>query len=161
MHISHGNKKTLMKVIACMLFMAGLLLSGYARAETSVADLDSAYEYYKNVATVSGNATPTSTPTHTSHPPAENNINDVTGLGGIANNLMGPVEVVAGFLTGASIAAGLACLFGAFVRYMQYRTNPLAHPIGTVITMLILGLLLLLLPLIYKLTESGIPVSIG
>jgi hypothetical protein len=60
-----------------------------------------------------------------------------------------------------SIVIGLTCLFAAFVRYMQHRVNPLAHPIGTVVTLLILGLLLLVLPLVYKLTESGVPGSIS
>ena len=87
--------------------------------------------------------------------PGAHNVAD--GIGGIAYNLIGPVEVVASFLSGMAIIIGLTCLFGAFVRYMQYRVNPLAHPISTVVTLLILGVLLLLLPLIYKLTESGIP----
>ncbi len=86
---------------------------------------------------------------------------DQEGFGQIAENLIIPVTVVSGFLAGAAIAVGLACIFGAFIRYMQYRVNPLAQPIGTVITLFILGILLLCLPLIYKLTESGIPFSLG
>ncbi|HSW69456.1 MAG TPA: hypothetical protein VLI69_04795 [Gammaproteobacteria bacterium] len=79
------------------------------------------------------------------------------GFGGMANNLMEPVKVLASFLTGMALVIGLSCLFGAFVRYMQHRVNPLAHPISSVVVLFVLGVLLLLLPLIYKLTDSGVP----
>ncbi|MEO8400751.1 MAG: hypothetical protein ABI597_03005 [Gammaproteobacteria bacterium] len=83
------------------------------------------------------------------------------GLGQVANNLMEPVTILSGFLSGAAIILGLSLLFASFARYMQYRVNPLAHPIGSVITLFLIGILLLALPLIYKLTESGIPFSLG
>ena len=81
------------------------------------------------------------------------------GFGGVADNLMVPVEVLSSIMSGASIVIGLTCLFGALIRYMQYRVNPLANPISTVITLLVLGIVLLCLPLIYKFTDSGIPSS--
>lgn len=86
---------------------------------------------------------------------------DNVGLGQVANNLMEPVTIVSGFLSGAAVILGLSLLFASFARYMQHRVNPLAHPIGTVITLFIMGVILLVLPLVYKLTESGIPFSLG
>lgn len=82
------------------------------------------------------------------------------GLGDIANNIMEPVVVVSGFLASASLILGIACLFSSLIRYMQHRVNPLAHPISTVITLFILGLALLVLPLVNKLTSSGISFSL-
>lgn len=82
------------------------------------------------------------------------------GIGQVASNLLVPVTVASSFLSGASIVIGVISLFSAFLRYMQHRINPLAQPISTVILLLLLGVILLLLPLVYKLTESGIPFSL-
>lgn len=160
----YGCKKILLRISALMLLMMGLFFSGFVKAqEMSVADVDSAYEYYNNVASGSSKNQQTTTTTRTTVSSGTQNTttNNSTGLGSVAANLMEPVEIVAGFLSGASIIVGMTCLFAGFVRYMQHRVNPLAHPISTVITLVILGILLLLLPLIYKFTESGIPFSLG
>lgn len=157
---TQSYKRILLNTSYFILLVFSLFFSAavYAEANITVADLNSAYNYYSNT---SGNSSanernmpaPTRTYTRTS--------NTGEGLGDLAGNLMEPVSIVSGFLSGMSIIIGLTCLFGSFVRYMQYRVNPLANPIGTVITLLVLGLLLLLLPLIYKLTESGVPFSLG
>ena len=86
--------------------------------------------------------------------------NSPEGIGKIADNLMGPVHIVAGFITSTAIVIGMTCLFAGFIRYMQHRVNPLAHPISTVVTLVILGTVLLCLPLVYKLTESGVAFSL-
>ena len=85
----------------------------------------------------------------------------VAGLGQVASNLLVPVEVASDLLSGTAIIIGLTCLFGALVRYMQHRVNPLAHPISTVLILFILGIILLCLPLIYKITESGVPSAVS
>ncbi len=79
--------------------------------------------------------------------------------GDVANHLMEPVSILSNFIGSMSIIIGLTCLFGAFLRYMQFRVNPLASPISTVLLLLILGIVLLLLPMVYKLTSSGIPIT--
>ena len=79
------------------------------------------------------------------------------GIGGVATNMLEPVYVVSGFISTASIIIGGTCLFGAFLKYMQYRVNPLAAPMSTVLVLLIIGIILVCLPLVYKLTESGVP----
>lgn len=80
-----------------------------------------------------------------------------TNLGDVAENLMQPVTMLAEFIYAACIIVGACALMGSFLRYMQYRVNPHATPISTVILLLIIGIVLICLPLVYKLTESGIP----
>lgn len=70
------------------------------------------------------------------------------GVGEFANEMVAPVGLIASFITAASIMIGVGCIFGAFLRYSQFRINPLAAPIGSVILLLVLGLVLLALPML-------------
>jgi hypothetical protein len=83
-----------------------------------------------------------------------------SGVGGIANNLLQPVSLMTDFVTSGALAAGVGFLFGAFIKYMQHRKNPMASTIGNVILLLIIGILLLCLPLAYKLAYDQPPTSI-
>lgn len=85
---------------------------------------------------------------------------EVTGYGAVANNLMVPVTIVSNALSSIAIIVGITSLFAALLKYLQHRENPLAHPISVVITLLLIGIALVLLPLVYKLTVSGIPFSL-
>lgn len=76
------------------------------------------------------------------------------GLGGIAGSLLSPVTLLGNILMTASTIIGLVALFSAFTRYLQYRINPLANPIGKVIVLAVMGIILLSFPLIYKLQEN-------
>lgn len=82
------------------------------------------------------------------------------GVGEVADNLLGPVYIVSGFIGSASIVIGICALFGSFLRFMQYRINPSASPLSSVIVLFLIGTVLVCLPLIYKLTESGIPYAL-
>jgi hypothetical protein len=84
----------------------------------------------------------------------------VVGAGKIAENLMVPVSILANFIGTMSIIIGITALFASFLKYMQYRVNPLASPIGTVFMLLIMGIVLLCLPLAYKLTTGGVPITL-
>ena len=79
------------------------------------------------------------------------------GIGDVAQNLIEPVSVLSDFVATSSVVIGASFVMASFLRYLQYRINPLAMPISTVIMLLIMGILLILLPLAYKLTEGGIP----
>ena len=81
------------------------------------------------------------------------------GFGQVADNVLEPIIIGVSFLSGISFVLGLTCLFSAFLRYMQHRVNPLAFPLSTIIVLTILGVFLVLLPWVYKLTDSGIPFS--
>jgi hypothetical protein len=85
----------------------------------------------------------------------------VVGFGQVANNILEPVTIASSFISGISIIIGMTSLLSAFLRYMQHRVNPLAQPISTVILLVVLGVILIALPLIYKLTESGIQPSLN
>jgi hypothetical protein len=71
---------------------------------------------------------------------------DDKGVGVFANSMVEPVGMVASFITTASIMIGIGCLFGAFLRYTQFRVNPLASPISSVIILIAMGLVLLAIP---------------
>lgn len=87
-------------------------------------------------------------------------IAEQAGLGVVADNLMTPVSIVSNFMYSASLVIGITALFASFLKYMQHRVNPLAHPMGTVVLLLLLGVVLICLPLISHLTESGIPIGL-
>jgi hypothetical protein len=78
-------------------------------------------------------------------------------IGQFAGELIGPVTILSNFISNGSIIIGVMSLFAALMRYMQYRVNPLASPISTVIVLVILGILLICLPFTYLLTGAGIP----
>ncbi len=84
-------------------------------------------------------------------------IASASSLGEIAENLMEPVTIVSDFIGTASIIVGICSLFGAFLRYMQHRVNPMVAPISTIFLLIAMGLALIGLPFIYLLVEGGIP----
>src|SRR5437899_12570505 len=140
-----GNN--LYKFLKCkrfLLLIGGMLLSILsmnlaAEDRVTVADLNSAYNYYNNTSAAPANSNTVTLPRARPAPPAPR------GFGVVADNLMEPVQILSGFLSSMAIIIGMTCLFGAFVSYMQHRVNPLIHPIGIVITLLTLGTLLVYL----------------
>lgn len=79
------------------------------------------------------------------------------GIGQYAEGLMEPVSILSEFINSAAIIMGLCLLFAAILKYKQHKINPLYAPMGTVIWLLILGIVLLCLPLLYyKLSTSPI-----
>jgi len=85
---------------------------------------------------------------------------DSISIGQVAQNITEPIEIVSGFVSVGCLIVGMSCLFAALVKYFEHRRSPLAVPISTVIWLLIIGLLLLVLPFAYMITESGIPFSV-
>lgn len=79
------------------------------------------------------------------------------GFGDIANNLLVPIAMMSSFLSAASLTIGIGFLLGSAVRFRQWRRNYMANSLSTVFFLFLLGVFLLLLPLVYHLTESGIP----
>jgi len=149
-------REMLLQTVYLILLIGGFCYSASNYAEeVTQGDVSSAYNYFASPP--SGTAT---IPPPTQLAPKQRT-DAGGGFGGVANNLMQPVEITSAFLSGGAIVIGVTCLFAGFIRYLQYRVNPLAYPIGTVVTLFVLGIVLLLLPLIYKLTESGIPFSLS
>ncbi len=82
------------------------------------------------------------------------------GIGQFAGQLIEPVTILSNFVSTGSFIVGVMVLISALMRYMQYRVNPLAVPLSTVIVLLLLGIMLVALPFVYMLTGAGIPFSI-
>jgi hypothetical protein len=82
-----------------------------------------------------------------------------SGFGGIAQNLLEPVSVLTDFINSACLAIGFALLFASFVKYMEHRRNPMAVLISNVILLLVLGIVLLCMPLAYKLVYEEPPAA--
>lgn len=78
-------------------------------------------------------------------------------IGDIAYQLVEPVSIVSDFIGTSSLIIGIMCVFASFLRYLQYRVNPLVAPMSTVIILLVLGLVLIGLPFIYKVLGYGLP----
>lgn len=72
-------------------------------------------------------------------------------IGEFAASLMEPVSILGKFISTGSILMGVMCIFAAFLRYLQYRVNPLAQPLGGVVVLFILGLAFLGLPFVHLL----------
>lgn len=82
---------------------------------------------------------------------------DSLTFGKVAENITEPMEVVSGFVSVGCLIVGVSCLFACVVKYFEHRRNPLYVPFSTVAWLLIIGLLLLILPFAYIITENGIP----
>lgn len=82
---------------------------------------------------------------------------DATGLGSVASNLMEPVSILSDFVVNGSLVVGIMFIFGSVIKYGQHRRNPLAVPISNVVFIFICGILLLLLPLAYKVLYEAPP----
>ncbi len=76
-----------------------------------------------------------------------------SGLGAVASSLMGPVTLMTSFVNTMAIVIGVGFLFASFFKYMQHRVNALAVPISSVVYLFIFGIVLVLLPIAYKLAE--------
>lgn len=82
---------------------------------------------------------------------------DTLSFGQVAVNMTEPIEAVSGFVSIGCLIVGVGCIFASIVKYFEHRRSPLHVPISTVVWLLIIGLLLLLLPFAYIITDNGIP----
>lgn len=78
------------------------------------------------------------------------------GLGQIAQNMLEPVNVFADFIHTACIIIGSAFIFTSIVKYVEHKRSPLMVPLSTVVFLVIAGIILLLLPLLPLITNSGV-----
>lgn len=84
----------------------------------------------------------------------------VSGFGGFATSVMEPLGVLSDFVTSVSLILGVMFIFATVLKYSQHRVNPLAVPLGTVIFLFICGIVLILLPLAYKIGYTQPPYRI-
>jgi len=69
-------------------------------------------------------------------------------IGGVAHSLMGPISGVIHIVRGIAVIAGVSLLLGSFVKYSDYRRNPIETGIGIPIAMFFAGVALIILALI-------------
>jgi len=85
----------------------------------------------------------------------------VPPIGEVAGQLLEPAGVLSDFVGTAAWIIGFTCVFAAFFRYMQYRVNPVATPLSSVLFLLVIGIVLISLPFAYLLTGEGVPFPHG
>ncbi|MFZ2315672.1 MAG: hypothetical protein WAW86_08470 [Gammaproteobacteria bacterium] len=79
-----------------------------------------------------------------------------TGLGLVAKNMMEPVGLFGDMINTACWLLGGAFLLISIIKYKQHRTNPTMVPISTVVFLIVAGAILVSLPLLATLTDSGV-----
>ncbi len=75
-------------------------------------------------------------------------------LGGVADNILGPVKGFAHVINVACYILGAAILAGAFARYIEHRRNPIQIRLTQPILLLFLGLFIIALPIISSYSAS-------
>jgi hypothetical protein len=80
-------------------------------------------------------------------------------LGDLSDKLLLPMSLLTGALYNMSLAIGIALLFGSLIQYKNYRNNPSQVPLSRPITLLVFGVILVVLPLLTKFSESAHLVS--
>src|ERR1043165_2548100 len=80
-------------------------------------------------------------------------------LGDLSDKLLLPMSLLTGALYNMSLAIGIAFLFGSLIQYKNYRNNPSQVPLSRPITLLIFGVILIVLPILTKFSESALLVS--
>lgn len=80
-------------------------------------------------------------------------------LGDLSDKLLLPMSLLTAALYNMSLAIGIALLFGSLIQYKNYRNNPSQVPLSRPITLLIFGVILIVLPLLTKFSESAHLVS--
>lgn len=79
-----------------------------------------------------------------------------TGLGLVAKNMMEPVGLFGDMINTACWLLGGAFLLISIIKYKQHRTNPTMVPISTVVFLVVAGGILVGLPFLATLTDSGV-----
>jgi len=81
------------------------------------------------------------------------------GFGALATNMMTPVGIVSDFVNSACIMIGGCFVFASIVKYFEHKRSPLMVTMSTVVFLFIAGIVLLLLPFIYVLSQGGNPLA--
>lgn len=90
---------------------------------------------------------------------AESN-KDELGAGKVARTMLEPLGVMSDFINTLCFVIGGSFLFASIIKYIEYRRSPLMVPFSTVFYLFLIGLILVLLPFISMITESGITYSL-
>lgn len=78
-----------------------------------------------------------------------------TGLGDITGNLLGPAQGLGHMMNAVCYVLGLGFLLTGLLQYKYHRENPQQVKISTPIVLVFLGIILIALPFIAMMSESG------
>jgi hypothetical protein len=67
------------------------------------------------------------------------------GIGGVANDIFEPVYLVIQLVRSVSIVCGSGLILGGFLKFIEYRRNPVAVRLSTVVSMFFFGIALILI----------------
>lgn len=81
---------------------------------------------------------------------------DATSLTGVAANVSKAIGAIAQIITAGSYIAGIAFMVGAIMKFKQHKDNPTQIPIGTPISLLLIGAALLFFPFVLKIAGTNI-----
>lgn len=87
------------------------------------------------------------------------NVYAANSLGELSDRMMLPLSVLTSALYNISLAIGIALLFAALIQYKNRKDNPGQVPISRPIALLIFGVILIVLPILAKFSESAHLVS--
>lgn len=89
---------------------------------------------------------------------ADNNPSSTStlGLGDVAENLLDSVNLFADFIHTACIIIGASFIFTSLIKYVEHKRSPLMVTLSTVVFLFLAGVVLLLLPLLPLITDSGV-----
>jgi|GEM_PF-1260418 hypothetical protein len=77
------------------------------------------------------------------------------GLGDISRNALVPLDFLRHIFNIASILLGVFLLLNALMRYFRHRQNPHEAPLSTVIVLALCGILLIVIPVAYRLSQQA------
>lgn len=70
-------------------------------------------------------------------------------IGDMASNVTGSFENIGKLMIAAAYIGGFALVFGALFKFKQHKDNPTQIPLGTPITLLCIGIVLVFLPSLF------------
>jgi len=79
-----------------------------------------------------------------------------TSLTGLATNITSSIQSIAALVTAGSYIAGICFALGAIMKFKQHKDNPTQIPIGTPISLLLIGAALIFFPSVLKIAASGV-----
>lgn len=82
------------------------------------------------------------------------------GIGGLADGMLAPVDLMSDFVYMACIIIGGSFVFASVIKYTEHRRSPLMVPISTVVFLFIAGVFLLLMPFLSYLYTGAIHFSL-
>ncbi|MFN7096208.1 MAG: DUF6750 family protein [Gammaproteobacteria bacterium] len=77
------------------------------------------------------------------------------GLGDVMGNIVGPVTGLGHMMNGVCYVIGLGFLLVGLLQYKYHRENPQQIKISTPIILVLLGVIMIALPFIAMMSESG------